>query len=199
MARLQALGDEGAERSGWRLFVVRHRSEVFAIRPGRPLRDAEEVASDLRAIVERAELPSKRVRQSRRAVVAAIAASVGLGAIGGGLWAYIAKGPASAELLYQQALEEYDRGQYDKAVVTFSKCLERRSGWPDVALRPRPGQRKLSKWTEARSDFIALKDANAAWSYALAGYCNMRAEDEVAASIDFMDGATRVFRMPDHC
>jgi eukaryotic-like serine/threonine-protein kinase len=148
---------------------------------------AEEVASDLRAIVERAELPSKRARQSRRAVVAAIAASVGLGAIGGGLWAYIAKGPASAELLYQQALEEYDRGQYDKAVATFSKCLERRSGWPDALFGRGQAQRKLSKWTEARSDFIALKDANAAWSYALAGFCNMRAEDEVAASIDFMD------------
>src|SRR5205085_9802286 len=73
----------------------------------------------------------------------------------------------------------------EEAALAFTACLERRSGWPHALFGRAQALRKQSKWREARIDYTALRDADPAWSYALAGYCNMQLKDDRAASEDF--------------
>lgn len=85
------------------------------------------------------------------------------------------------EVLYQQGLDEYDNGQYEKAIETFTLCLERRAGWPEALFARGQAHRRLGQYAEARTDFTGLEKSDARWAYALAGYCSMQASDDSAA------------------
>jgi len=50
--------------------------------------------------------------------------------------------------------------------------------------------RKLEKWREARTDYTALVQVNAAWAYALAGLCDMQLNDYQAALSDSTNAHT---------
>jgi serine/threonine protein kinase len=144
---------------------------------------AAEVAEALRVFLDRAARP-RRMRKVRRRAV--LAAAVMLLVIGGGAWAYVGSRPDTVEQLYQRGLADYERGKYEEAVSTFTQCLERRSGWPDALFGRGQALLRLAKWNEARTDFIALKEADPAWAYAFAGYCSMRANDSKAAFDEFV-------------
>jgi serine/threonine protein kinase len=152
--------------------------------------DAEELATALRdylgSITQPATvvqpLPSQSApRRERRAV---LAAGIGLLGIGLGFAAYYTTRRAPLELIYQQAIDEYNDGKYENAVATFTKCLEQKPGWPDALFGRGQSFRKLQKWHEARTDYTALKATNPAWAYALAGYCDIRLKDDAAALSD---------------
>jgi Flp pilus assembly protein TadD len=121
--------------------------------------------------------------RQRRAVLAA-----GLGLLGAGIGfaAYYSTRRPPVELLYQQAIDEYNDKKYENAVATFTKCLELKPGWPDALFGRGQSFRKLEKWHEARTDYTALKGANPAWAYALAGYCDIRLKDDGAARADLL-------------
>jgi tetratricopeptide (TPR) repeat protein len=163
--------------------------KCLAFDPAARYASAAELAEELRGYLGSVARPALRVKHHRRAMVlAAIGATAGIGLIGSfGLGTYLTKQkqPAELELLYRQGLDEYEQQKYEDAVITFTKCLERKSGWPDALFGRAQALRQLEKWREARTDYTALREADAAWSYALAGYCSMRVRDDSAAVEDF--------------
>jgi len=134
------------------------------------------------------------VRKLRRRVLAA--AVVAVLVVGGGAWAYVGSRPMTIEQLYQRGLAEYSQGKYAEAVSTFTQCLERRSGWTEALFGRGQALLKLEKWTDARADFMALKDVDAAWANAFAGYCSLRTKDHSAAFGNFFDAHRRGLRDP---
>ncbi|HEY2413918.1 MAG TPA: protein kinase [Pirellulaceae bacterium] len=129
-------------------------------------------------------LGTPRPAKSRRAVLAAAVGLLGAGLVG--FAAYHSTRRTPLELLYQQAIDEYNDKKYENAAATFTKCLEQKPGWTDSLFGRGQSFRKLEKWREARTDYMALKEANPAWAYALAGYCDIRLKDNATAYRDCM-------------
>jgi serine/threonine protein kinase len=159
--------------------------------PAGRLGSAAEVAEALRAFLDHAARPRRTRKVRRRAV---LAAAVMLLVIGGGAWAYVGSRPETVEQLYQRGLADYERGKYEEAVSTFTQCLERRSGWPDALFGRGQALLKLEKWNDARSDFMALKEADPAWASAFAGYCSLQTKDYSGAFGNFLDAHRRGLR-----
>jgi tetratricopeptide (TPR) repeat protein len=143
---------------------------------------AEELAAELRRFLERAARPRVMRKVRRRA---AIAAGVALVVGGGGAWAYVASRPMTAERLYERGLAEYQRGEYSQAIETFTQCLERRPGWTEALFGRGQALLRLEKWSEARTDFMALRRVNSAWANAFVGYCSLRTGESNLASANF--------------
>jgi serine/threonine protein kinase len=143
------------------------------------------VVSD-QAAVQVLPVAQPSVNRNRRAVLAAATGLAGLGLVGTGLglMTYFNTRQVPLNALYQQALEEYEAGKYNEAVATFTRCLERKSGWHDALFGRAQALRKVGKWREARTDYTALRDANPAWAFSFAGYCDLLLNDYQAAETD---------------
>jgi len=143
---------------------------------------AADLAADLRAYLGTAASAGRFVSRNRRSVLAGVLGVLGSVAL---LGAYIGNRPTQFEVLYQRGLGEYDAGDFKSAVATFTKCLELKSGSPDALFGRAQALRRLEKWADARTDYMALREADPKWSHALAGYCNMRMNEDPAAWSDF--------------
>jgi tetratricopeptide (TPR) repeat protein len=143
---------------------------------------AADLAADLRIYLGTAATAGRFVHRNRRAVLAGVLGALGSVVL---LGAYVGTRPTQFEVLYQRGLTEYDAGDFPSAVSTFTKCLELKSGSPEALFGRAQALRRMGNWEDARTDFNALRDENPAWSYALAGYCNMQRKDDRAARADF--------------
>jgi serine/threonine protein kinase/Tfp pilus assembly protein PilF len=173
--------------------------KCLAFDPAERFGTAEELAGALRDYLDSTKQPTPSLPLSpsppplthsaaRRAVFAGLLALAAVALVGVvSLWSSIGV-PRSTpvELLYQQGLDEYDAGDYTAAVETFTKCLERKSGWHEALFGRAQAFRKLEKWHEARSDYKALSDINPMWSATFAGYCQMQANENSGAFTEFL-------------
>jgi len=159
--------------------------------PARRYATAGEAAAELRVYLSGAARLSRFAKRNRRAIVLAALGLVGSGV---SLGVYLGTRPTELEAAYRQGLAEYERGQFDEAVKSFTRCLELRAGWPQALFGRGQALRRLEKWEEARTDYRALEKTDPEWSLALSGYCSMQMKDDFAAWGAFMGAHRRGLR-----
>lgn len=135
---------------------------------------AAELAADLRTYLGTAAKVGRFATRHRRALVLA---AIGFISTVFSAGTYLANRPTELELVYQRALGEYEAGDYDGAVKSFTRCLQLRSGWPDALFGRAQALRKLERWRDAADDFKQISTLNKPWSAALVGYSLWRAKD----------------------
>ena len=150
--------------------------------PGGRFSSADELASALRRYL--AWWPSgwRQIRRRRRDVLLASLGAASL-AIASGI--YVSRLPPREERLFAQGLGEYDRGEYKAAAQTLARCLAIRPDWPEAQFARGQALRMAGEFGAARSEFLAIKDKDIALAYALAGYCDLRMKNHVAAENDY--------------
>jgi serine/threonine protein kinase len=160
-------------------------AKCLAFEPEARYATARELAEALGAYLGRVATCGRFVKRNRRAVLAcAVAALLPIG----GISYFVATLPPYHERLLKAGLAEYDRGDYQRAVETFTKCLELKPGWHKARFARGQAYRNSPKpnWHEARADFVALAGVNKAWAFALAGYCNMAGDQALPAHTDYV-------------
>jgi serine/threonine protein kinase len=143
---------------------------------------AGELARDLKAYLGLAPAARRFARRHRWPL--AIASGTALA-----LTIALVVGIAIRDPLHQRLLdqgrEQYLRREYPAAIATFTRCLELKPGWSEAHFSRGQAFRQSGEWSRARSDFVQLEPAHAAWSHALAGCCDLKAGNDLAAKVEF--------------
>jgi serine/threonine protein kinase len=151
--------------------------------PGGRFSTASELASALGRYLGWWPSGWRQMRRRRREVLLASLGAASLAIAGGIYWTSL---PPREESLFARGLAEYERGEYQAAAQTLTKCLAIRSAWPEAQFARGQALRMAGNdFGAARSDFLAIKDTNIALAHALAGYCDLRMKNHVAAENDY--------------
>jgi serine/threonine protein kinase len=156
--------------------------KCLALDPAKRYATAEALAAELRTYLGLAGTLRRYVKRNRRGV---LFSALALLLIAASLAGYIGTRPPYHQRLLTKALTQYDAGNYAGAVETLNQSLLVRSDFPEAHFARGQAHRKLGKWTEARTDFVALKDVNPGWAHALAGWCSFEARQYVDAANAF--------------
>jgi serine/threonine protein kinase len=143
---------------------------------------ADELVAELRDYLSTHSVAARRARR-RRAMTLVAALALLCGAVGAAT--YVGTRPPYVEELYNQALANYEQGDYDSAVKAFTECMRLKPEWPEAIFGRAQSLRQLKRWEAARSDYLTLEAFDRAWANALAGYCNMQRRRYPDASDDF--------------
>jgi tetratricopeptide (TPR) repeat protein len=138
---------------------------------------AAELAAALRDYLGPGSVAKRFVKRHRRDV---LLSGLGVVSLVFALAAYLGTRPPYHEILLAQGIAQYDRGEYDAAVETFSNCLVHKPGWPAAFFARGQALRSLEKWSAAHADYMALQPVNDGWACALAAYCVLRQQDAMA-------------------
>lgn len=142
---------------------------------------APELVGALRKYLGWQHVALRVMRRRRRPLLAGAACAAAL-AISGGV--YVGRLPPQEQRLYDRGLKQFDAGQYSAAERTLGKSIEL-TDRPEARFARGQALLQTGEYGPARAEFLALKDYDLALAYSLAGYCDIRLNNFVAAINDY--------------